>query len=67
MGMLVLTRKLDERIFIGDDIIITVVSVRGDQVRLGIDAPRHIRVDREEVLDRIEGQERYRREEGGGR
>ena len=47
--MLVLTRKRDESIFIGDDIRITVVDVRGDQVKIGIDAPRHVPVHREEV------------------
>jgi carbon storage regulator len=49
--MLVLTRKLMERLYIGDDICITVVRVEGGQVRLGIDAPRHIRVVRGELLD----------------
>ena len=47
--MLVLTRKTNERIRIGDSIVITVVEVRGDKVRLGIDAPREIPVHREEV------------------
>lgn len=47
--MLVLTRKRDEKIMIGDDIVITVVEIRGDKVRLGIEAPVDIRVDREEV------------------
>ncbi|MHC4879288.1 MAG: carbon storage regulator CsrA [Planctomycetota bacterium] len=47
--MLVLTRKTNERIRIGDSIVITVVEVRGDKVRLGIDAPRDIPVHREEV------------------
>lgn len=49
-AVLVLTRRVDERIVIGDDITITVLEVRGDQVRLGIDAPRDIEVFREEVL-----------------
>jgi carbon storage regulator len=47
--MLVLERKLNERILIGDDIVITVAAISGDQVRLGIEAPRNIAVDREEV------------------
>ncbi|MFS8654252.1 MAG: carbon storage regulator CsrA [Limnochordia bacterium] len=47
--MLVLTRRRDESIMIGDDIRVTVVEVRGDQVKLGIDAPRSIPVHREEV------------------
>jgi carbon storage regulator len=51
--MLVLSRKADGRIMIGDDIIITVVSIRGDVVRLGIDAPAEVPVHREEVYDAI--------------
>ncbi len=52
--MLVLTRKKDEKIMIGDDIVITVVDVSGGQVQLGIDAPRHIEIHREEIYRRIE-------------
>ena len=48
--MLVLTRKPDERILIGDDIVITVLDIRGDGVRIGIDAPRGVRIQREEVV-----------------
>lgn len=47
--MLVLTRKLMERLYIGDEICVTVVRLEGGQVRLGIDAPRHIRVVRGEL------------------
>lgn len=47
--MLILTRKPRESIIIGDDIKITVTEVNGRQVRLAIHAPRHIRVDREEI------------------
>ena len=50
--MLVLTRRINERIMIGDDIVVTVLEVHGDQVRIGIDAPREIKVFREEVLER---------------
>ena len=50
--MLVLTRRINERILIGDDIVVTVLEVHGDQVRIGIDAPRAIKVFREEVLQR---------------
>lgn len=46
---LTLSRKVDERIMIGDDIRITVVEVRGDKVRLLVSAPRNVRVDREEI------------------
>ena len=47
--MLILTRKPGERIFIGPDVVVSVVQVQGSQVRIGIDAPTDIRVDREEV------------------
>jgi carbon storage regulator len=47
--MLVLSRKLGERIVIDDHIVVTVVSVQGDKVRLGINAPPDVRVDRQEV------------------
>jgi len=48
--MLVLTRHLNQSIMIGDDVIVTVLEVRGDQVRLGIAAPRSVDVHREEVF-----------------
>jgi len=47
--MLVLTRTINESVMIGDDFVVTVLDVRGDQVRLGIQAPRHVDVHREEV------------------
>ena len=51
--MLVLSRKTDESLFIGDDIKITVLDIRGGQVRIGITAPDSIKVHREEVYQRI--------------
>ncbi|WP_404404898.1 carbon storage regulator CsrA [Jeotgalibacillus malaysiensis] len=48
--MLVLTRKTGEAIRIGDDIEITVLSVQGDQIKLGIDAPKHIDIHRKEIF-----------------
>ena len=48
--MLVLTRKSGEQILIGDDIVITVLEGRGDGVRIGIDAPRGVKIHRQEVL-----------------
>jgi len=51
--MLVLSRKKSESIVINDDVVITVIEVRGDKVRLGIKAPREIPVHRKEVLDAI--------------
>jgi carbon storage regulator len=50
--MLILTRKPGETVVIGDDVRITVLAIRGSQIKLGIDAPREVRVNREEVLDR---------------
>lgn len=52
--MLVLTRKRDESIIIGDNVRVTVVDVRGDQVKIGIDAPRSVPVHREEVYQEIQ-------------
>jgi carbon storage regulator len=52
--MLVLSRQKDESIVIGDDIEITIVDVRGDKVRLGINAPREISVHRREIYDAIQ-------------
>jgi len=51
--MLILTRKLNESITIGDDVKITVLEIEKGHVRLGIDAPRHISIHREEVYERI--------------
>ena len=48
--MLVLTRKPGEKILIGDDIVITVLDVRGDSIRIGVDAPRGVKIQRDEVL-----------------
>ena len=56
--MLVLTRQRDQTIMIGDDVEVTVVDVRGDKVRLGITAPRHISVHRKEVYDHIREENR---------
>lgn len=47
--MLVLTRKVDQSIMIGDDIKVVIVDIRGDQVKIGIDAPRDISVHRQEI------------------
>jgi carbon storage regulator len=51
--MLVLSRHRDESIMIGDDVVITIVDIRGDKVRLGIKAPQEIPVHRQEVYDAI--------------
>jgi len=51
--MLALTRKIGERIVIGENIVITVVDVKGDNIRLAIDAPREIKILRGEIVDAI--------------
>ena len=51
--MLVLSRRVGERLMIGDDIVITILEVRSDGVRLGIDAPRSIAVNRAEVIEAV--------------
>ena len=56
--MLVLSRQRDETIMIGDDIEVTVVDIRGDKVRLGINAPKSISVHRKEVYDAIRRENR---------
>jgi len=52
--MLILTRRISESIIVGDDVKITVLGVKGNQVRLGIDAPKHLPVHREEIYERIQ-------------
>ncbi|MFF1632403.1 carbon storage regulator [Leifsonia sp. NPDC058248] len=51
--MLVLTRKPGERVLIGDDIVVTILDSRGDGIRIGIDAPRGVRIQRDEVIRAI--------------
>ena len=51
--MLILTRRVGETVMIGDDVTITVLGVKGNQVRVGINAPKHVAVHREEIYERI--------------
>lgn len=51
--MLILTRRVNEALVIGDDTKVTVLSIKGNQVRIGIDAPEHISVHREEIYHRL--------------
>ena len=52
--MLILTRRVGESLMIGDDVTITVLGVKGNQGRVGVDAPKEVAVHREEILNRIE-------------
>ena len=56
--MLILTRKLDESLMVGDEITLTVLGVKGNQVRIGIDAPREVTVHREEIYKRVKDGEK---------
>lgn len=51
--MLILTRRVGESLMIGDDVTITVLGVKGNQVRIGVNAPKEVAVHREEILNRI--------------
>ncbi len=55
--MLILTRRVGETLMIGDDVSITVLGVKGNQVRIGIDAPKNISVHRQEIYERIKHEE----------
>jgi carbon storage regulator len=61
--MLVLTRKIGEQIIINDDIVVTVVSVKGNQVRLGFTAPPAVSICREELLNTAQAERRLTHEE----
>ena len=54
--MLILSRKTNEKIMIGDDISISIIEIRGDQVRIGVDAPKSVKVFRREVFDAIKAE-----------
>ena len=60
--MLILTRRVGEAVMIGSDVTVTVLGVKGNQVRIGVNAPRDVAVHREEIFERIKREE----EEGGG-
>jgi carbon storage regulator len=54
--MLILTRKIGEALKVGEDVTVTVMAVKGNQVRIGIDAPRDVEVHREEIYDRVQAE-----------
>ena len=54
--MLILSRKVNEKIMIGDNIAVSIIEVRGDQVRIGVDAPKSVKVFRQEVYDAIKAE-----------
>jgi len=56
--MLILTRRINETLNIGDDVQVTVLGIKGNQVRIGINAPRDVPVHREEIYNRIKREER---------
>jgi len=55
--LLILTRRVNESLIVGDEVTVTVVAVKGNQVRLGVNAPRDIAVHREEVYERLKNED----------
>ena len=58
--MLILTRRVGETLMIGDEVTVTVLGVKGSQVRIGVSAPREVAVHREEIHERIKAEEHHR-------
>ncbi len=56
--MLILSRKVNERIMIGEDISLTIIEIRGDQVKVGVEAPKSVKVFRHEVYEAIQNENR---------
>jgi len=64
--MLILTRRMGETLIIGDDVNVTVLGIKGNQVRLGINAPKDVSVHREEIYLRIQQEKQGEDEDAGG-
>lgn len=64
--MLILTRRVGETLMVGDDVSITVLGVKGNQVRIGIDAPKDVAVHREEIYERIKREQSGANDDGDG-
>ncbi len=65
--MLILTRRVGETLMIGDDVAVTVLGVKGNQVRIGVAAPKDVAVHREEIYDRIKAEHSSADEPGSNR
>jgi len=62
--MLILTRRVGETLMIGEEVTVTVLGVKGNQVRIGVNAPRDVAVHREEIYDRIKAEQEQKNSTG---